>query len=70
MFQILSWVCRIGKRMDSDAAARCEFTAYFDVFRIHQFNQVIHNDIDSLHENHHGYESWTDKAWVICFLPF
>ena len=37
-----------GKGMNGDAATRCEFAENFDVFRIHQGNQVFHDDVDAV----------------------
>ena len=34
--------------MNGDAAARCEFAEYFDVFRIHQGDEVFHDDVDAV----------------------
>ena len=34
--------------MNGDAAARCELAEYFDVFRIHQGNEVFHDDVDAV----------------------
>ena len=34
--------------MNGDATARCEFTEYFDVFWIHQGDEVFHDDVDAV----------------------
>ena len=38
----------IGERVDGDAAARGEFAEHFDVFRIHQPNQILHDDVHAV----------------------
>ena len=47
-FELGTCLAVIGKRMNGDAAARCEFAKNFDVFRIHQGNQVFHDDVDAV----------------------
>lgn len=38
----------IAVRVDRNAASRSKFTPDFDVFRIHQFDQVFHDDIHAV----------------------
>ena len=38
----------VGKRMNGNAAAGGEIAIYFDVFGIHQGNQVFHDDVDTV----------------------
>ena len=35
----------VGIRIDADATARGEETRNFDIFRIHEFDQVLHNHV-------------------------
>ena len=47
-FKLGTCLAVIGKGMNGDAAARCKFAENFDVFRIHQGNQVFHDDVDAV----------------------
>ena len=47
-FELGTCFAVIGKGMNGDAAARCEFAENFDVFRIHQCDQVFHDDVDTV----------------------
>lgn len=47
-FELGTCLAVIGKGMNGDAAARCEFAENFDVFRIHQCDQVFHDDVDTV----------------------
>ena len=47
-FELGACFAVIGERMNGDAAARCELAEYFDVFRIHQGNEVFHDDVDAV----------------------
>ena len=38
----------VAVRVDADTAAGQEFPPYFDVFRIHGVDQVIHDDVDTV----------------------
>lgn len=38
----------IAIRINGDTAARSEFAPHFNVFRLHQFYQIIHNDIHTM----------------------
>jgi hypothetical protein len=38
----------IAVRIDTQTTAWKEFTPNLDVFGLHQFNQVFHNDIDAI----------------------
>ena len=38
----------VGERVDGDAAARGEFAEHLDVFRIHQCNQIFHDDVHAV----------------------
>ena len=38
----------VGKRMNGDAAARGEFAEYFDVFGLHQRDQIFHDNVDTV----------------------
>ena len=38
----------VGVRMDGDAAARGEFAEYFDVFGLHELDEVFHDDVDAV----------------------
>ena len=38
----------VGKRIDGNTATRRENACYFDVFRLHQGDEVFHNNIDTI----------------------
>lgn len=42
------WLAIIAVRIDGDAAARGEFAPDFDVARVHQFDQIVHNDVHAI----------------------
>lgn len=48
LFVFRSWLSIVAVRINRDAAARGEFTPYLDVFRVHELDQVIHDDIDAI----------------------
>ena len=47
-FKLCTCFAVVGKRMNGDAAARCEFAEYFDVFRLHQGDEVFHDNVDAV----------------------
>ncbi len=38
----------VAIRVDRDAAARSELAPYLDVARVHQLDQVVHNNVDAI----------------------
>ena len=40
-----AWATVVAIRIDGDTSARSKDSCYFDVFRIHQLNQVFHDDV-------------------------
>ena len=38
----------VAVRIDRDAASRCEFAPHLDVFRRHQCNQILHDDVHAI----------------------
>lgn len=38
----------VGVGVDADAASRCEKSRHFDVFWVHQFDEVLHDDVDTV----------------------
>lgn len=38
----------VAVRIDGNAAARCELAPHLNVFRVHQLDQVIHDDVDAI----------------------
>ena len=34
--------------IDGQTTARCKLAPYFDVLRIHQLNEVLHDDVDTI----------------------
>lgn len=38
----------VAVRIDGNAAARGEFAPHFDIARFHDFNQIVHNDVDAI----------------------
>lgn len=38
----------VAIRIDRDAAARSELAPYLDVARVHQFDQVVHDDVHAI----------------------
>ena len=38
----------VGEGVDADAAAGGEDTRYLEVLRVHQFDQVFHDDVDTI----------------------
>lgn len=48
MLQTLCLLCRSWQTDERDAAARCELAEHFDVFRIHQGDEVFHDDVDAV----------------------
>ena len=41
-------ICVIGKGVDADATTRGEDTRNFNILRIHQFHQILHDDIHAV----------------------
>lgn len=48
LFILRSRSAVVAVRINRDAAARGEFAPYFDVFRVHELDQVIHDDVDAI----------------------
>ena len=38
----------VAVRIDADAAAGQEFPPYFDIFRVHGLDEVVHDDVDAV----------------------
>ena len=38
----------VGKRIDADTATRHEISRYLQVFGIHQFYQILHDDVHAV----------------------
>ena len=38
----------VAPGIDADSSAGCEFSPYFDVPGIHQFDQILHDDVDAV----------------------
>ena len=45
LFVLGVWATVVTIRIDGDTSARSKDPCYFDVFRIHQLNQVFHDDV-------------------------
>ena len=43
-----SWSSVVGVGIDADAASWREDSRHFDVFRIHQFDEVLHDNVDTI----------------------
>ena len=43
-----AWLAIVGIRPDADATTRSEDTCHLDVFRIHQLDEVLHDDVDTV----------------------
>ena len=47
-FVFCSWLAVVGVGIDGQSAARREFSPYFDIAGVHQFDQIIHDDVDDI----------------------
>ena len=47
-FVFRSWSSVVGVGVDADAASWCENTRHFDVFWVHQFDEILHDDVDTV----------------------
>ena len=48
LFELRSRTTVIGIRIDRDASTRSKDSRDFDIFGVHQFNKVFHDDIDTI----------------------
>ena len=48
LFPVRTWFAIVGIRIDGKPPSRGEFAPYFDELRVHELDQIFHDDIDAV----------------------